>query len=226
MNKKPLNIAHLADIHIFFDKRHDEHIEVINNLKESLIKDKLDLIYVAGDVTDSKTRISPEQLDVINYFFYTLSDIAPVICIIGNHDTNLYTQNKLDALTPIINELKTEHPIYLLKNTGVYNLYNIDWLVWSRTDDKNPLDVYTFSDDRYTIGCYHGPIEGCVTDTGWNKFSKTRKLKDFGDCQTVFLGDIHKLQYFKKKIEKIVTEEQLENFKGLDDFEIIEEIEC
>jgi len=196
--KLPLKIAHISDLHIFNEKRHSEHIHVIDNLKKQLILDKPDIIYLGGDIVDSKSRISPEQLDIVNYFFYSMTDISPVICIIGNHDANLYVKEKLDALTPIINELKPVNPIYLLRNSGVYNLFNIDWIVWSRLDDKNPLEGYKFG-ENYTIGCYHGPVEGSITDSGWNKFSKTKKIGDFEDCDTIMLGDIHKLQFFKSK---------------------------
>jgi len=192
----PKKIAHIADIHIHNDKRHEEHIHVINNLKRSLIEEKPDVIYIAGDVVDTKTKISPDQLDITNYFFYEMSNIAPVICIIGNHDTNLYTPEKKDALTPIIAELNPINPIFLLRDSGIYNLFDIDWIVWSRTDLINPIENYKFG-GNYSIGCYHGPIQGAVTDTGWNRFSKAKTLNDFGNCDAIMLGDIHANQFFK-----------------------------
>jgi DNA repair exonuclease SbcCD nuclease subunit len=192
----PKKIAHIADVHIFNQKRHHEHIYVIDNLAKSLKEENPDLIYIAGDIVDSKAKLSPEQIDVASHFFYRLSNIAPIICIIGNHDANLYIKDKMDSLSPIISEIDSINPIYLLRDSGVYNLYNIDWIVWSRLDTTIPIENYKFG-VNYSIGCYHGPVEGAVTDTGWNKFSKTMKLKSFDNCDTVLLGDIHKAQYFK-----------------------------
>jgi len=190
-------IVHVSDIHIFFQKRHEEHKEVITNFIDLLQKEGVDLIYVGGDVIDSKSKLSAEQIEIVNYLFYSLSSIAPVIVITGNHDMNLQARTKLDALSPIINNINGIHPIYYLKDSGIYNLYDIDWLVWSRVDDKDPSEGYI--KENYSIGCYHGPITGAKTDSGWNKIPSEIDENTFNKCDIVFLGDIHKQQYFRNK---------------------------
>jgi len=189
-------IIHISDVHIFQSKRHEEHNEVINNLKKLLLEEKPDLIYCGGDIIDSKAKMSAEQIELAKLFFYSCANIAPMVCILGNHDLNL--QNKgLDSLSPIISNLQTTHPIYLLKDTGVYTLYDIDWAVWSVLDNKNPFKEFDYKKQRYTIGCFHGPVEGCQTESGWKKFNHKLPIETFKDCNIVMLGDIHKTSYFR-----------------------------
>jgi len=74
---------------------------------------------IGGDIVHAKTDMSPELIHMVSYFFTELADLVPTFVICGNHDTNLNNNNRLDALSPIINALK--HPnLYYLKDTGVY----------------------------------------------------------------------------------------------------------
>jgi predicted MPP superfamily phosphohydrolase len=44
-------------------------------------------------------------------FFVNLGDIAPTYVILGNHDGNLRTAHRQDAVTPIVETLAaSEHP--------------------------------------------------------------------------------------------------------------------
>ncbi len=191
-------IIHTADIHLFLNKRHYEHKELISNFTAFLKKEKPDLIYFGGDIVDSKSKLSAEQIELVKSLFYSCASIAPVIYILGNHDINL--QNKgLDSLSIIIDNLQTEYPIYFLKDTGVYTLYDIDWAVWSVLDNKNPFKELGCKKQRYTIGCFHGPVEGCKTDSGWRKFNHFLPIETFDQCDVVFLGDIHMNQFFRNK---------------------------
>lgn len=204
-------IGHFADFHIFRNKRHQEHRELIPKLVKTFKTEKVDLIYVGGDIIDSKSKLSPEQIDLASYLFYELSNIAPVIVIPGNHDANLQNKDSLDSLSPIISKVEGKNPIYYLKDTGIYNLYDIDWAVWSCLDDKNPMENREET-TTYTIGCYHGQIKGCITDSYWTKFSGAVDLEIFNKCNIVLLGDIHKKGYFYKDEEIEVEEEEVEKY--------------
>lgn len=193
--KKPLKIAHISDIHIFHSKRHQEHREVIDNLILKLLEEKPDLIYIGGDIQDSKSKLSPEQIELVNYLIYELSSLCPVIVILGNHDTNLQNRQRLDSLTPLLNNINSLHPIYYLKYSGVYHLYDIDWVVWSRLDNEDPMKDFTKK--KYTIGCYHGPIEGIKLDSGYSNLHAEHSVDTFNQCDSVFLGDIHLQQFFR-----------------------------
>jgi len=189
---KPKRILHIADIHIFRNKRHQEHREVIDNLIKTIINEKIELVYIGGDVVDSKSRLSPEQISVASYFFLNIANTVPIVMIPGNHDIDLKKNGALDSLTPIINNLETAHPIYYLTETGVYNIFDIDWAVWSCIDNQEPVPNL----DNFTVGCYHGPVKGCITENGF-PLPNSKEIDDFNKCDIVMLGDIHKLQFFR-----------------------------
>lgn len=189
---KPKRIFHISDIHIFRNKRHQEHREVIDSLIKVIKDNKVDIVYIGGDVVDSKSRLSPEQISTAAYFFLNIANTVPIVMIPGNHDIDLKKNGALDSLTPIINNLETKHPIYYLTETGVYNLYDINWAVWSCIDNKEPV----ITGDDYVVGCYHGPVKGCITENGF-PLPNAKELEDFEKCDIVMLGDIHKTQFFR-----------------------------
>ena len=127
-------ILHVADIHIRNYQRHKEYREVFKQLYTAS-KELPDnsIIYVAGDIVHNKTDISPELIDITSEFLNTLANIRPTIIITGNHDTNLNNTSRLDALTPIINNLNNPN-LYYLKDSGVYKIGDIHFTVFSIFD--------------------------------------------------------------------------------------------
>ena len=196
---KPKKILQISDIHIFLNKRHLEHRYVINLLVEYIKKNGVELVYIGGDVIDSKNKLQPEQIRVATYLFEAISEVVPIVCILGNHDCLVNNNSIIDSITPIIEPIQSLHPIYYLKDSGVYKLYDIDWCVWSCIDNKDPFSIivkdYEFG---YKIGCFHGTVNGAKTDSGFTLSSKT-ELSLFDNCDLVFLADIHKRNYFRNK---------------------------
>ena len=222
-NFKPQRICHVSDVHFFLNKRHSEFKELTKKLCLQIVEEKIDLVYVGGDVIDSKSRLSPEQVEAVTHFFYSISSICPMIVIPGNHDINLQRKGSLDSLTPIINVINPKHPIYYLTDSGIYNLYNIDWVVWSCIDDLDPFTLGKKEVD-YSIGCYHGTVKGSSTDSGWGLDGGV-SLDLFKDVDICMLGDIHQRQSFDRIVEKVVTEEELELLRlQYPDLEITEEL--
>jgi DNA repair exonuclease SbcCD ATPase subunit len=169
-------IYHISDIHINLFKKHDEYIQVFNNLYKFLKNEVRvhrynigeGVIIVTGDILHSKTELSPECIRLTYDLFWNLSLIMPVIIIAGNHDANLSNKNRLDSLTPIIGKLDSDShiPFFYLKDTGVYRLSNILFGVTSVFD-------YTLikASELPDIGCikvalFHGRVNGAITDTG------------------------------------------------------------
>jgi DNA repair exonuclease SbcCD nuclease subunit len=196
----PKSILHTGDIHFFLNKRHQEHRNVVSELCSLIKKENIDLVYLGGDIIDSKNKLSPEQIKEITYFFYAISELCPIIVIPGNHDTNLQNDDRLDSLSPILEQVNSIYPIYYLKHSGIYPIYNINWAVWSCIDSQiNPFlsePKKNFSEDAYFIGCYHGAINGCLADNGFILTNETN-IDEFRDCNVVFLNDQHKRQYFR-----------------------------
>jgi len=193
-------IYHLADIHIRNWKRHAEYKHVFTKLKKELKKlPPNTIITVGGDIVHAKTDMSPELISMVDLFFTTLTDLAPTIVICGNHDTNLNNNNRLDALTPII-ELLNKDNLFYLRDSGVYEIGNVSITVMSLLDDPNRYikaqDVKLKVDKK--IAMYHGTIQNCETDTGM--ILKQGLNPDiFNKYDLVLLGDIHKRQVLKKK---------------------------
>ena len=117
MIKKSARILHLADIHFRGLTRHDEYKESFTEFFEIARRLRPDLIYIGGDIVHSKTQgISPELIDILNWWFTGLAEIAPTHIILGNHDGNLRNSSRQDALTPIAGALS--HPnLFLLKES-------------------------------------------------------------------------------------------------------------
>ena len=125
-----MRIAHLADIHIQ-DRRRDEYRAVFARLYESLRAEAPDIIVVAGDVFDNKMRASAHNLEDVAAFLAAAADIAPVVLIAGNHDTNCLAPGSLDLLTPLLADHRALQPPRLTywRDSGVYAAHGCAWTV-------------------------------------------------------------------------------------------------
>ena len=103
MNKK---IAHIADLHIRFGSRHQEYKTVFSRLVKDLKNESPRRIVIAGDIFHLKINLSPTSIDIAGNLLKTLSKIAPVDIIIGNHDFNQQDLTQGDAISPLIDLLE------------------------------------------------------------------------------------------------------------------------
>ncbi|NBQ70727.1 MAG: hypothetical protein EBU46_18605, partial [Nitrosomonadaceae bacterium] len=138
-----MRIAHVADIHIQ-DRRRAEYAAVFDRLYAGLRAvacevGGLDFIVVAGDVFDNKMRASAHNLEDVAAFLSALADIAPVILIAGNHDTNCLTPGALDLLTPLLADSRALQAPRLTywRHSGVYAAHGAVWAV-AATDGAVP----------------------------------------------------------------------------------------
>ena len=188
------SILHTADIHIRNLRRHTEYEEAFEKLyalAEKLPKNSI--IYIGGDIAHTKTQMSPELIRMISDFLKKLADIRPTFFILGNHDLNLNNQNRLDALSPIIDNLK--HPnLHFLKESGIYTIADAEFAVMSVFDNpENFIKATDLSSDT-KIALYHGIAENAKTDFDFT-LPGDIKLSTFDNYDMVLLGDIHKHQY-------------------------------
>ena len=110
-------IHHISDIQIRNLKRHKEFNEVFERTYREIEKYKDDaVVFIGGDIAHSKTDMSPELVKMLSDLFVNLADICPTILIAGNHDCNLNNLNRLDVLTPIVDNLKHPNLLYYKKN--------------------------------------------------------------------------------------------------------------
>jgi len=182
-------IMHISDTHIQLMKRHDEYVEIFEQIYETAREEKVDFIVHTGDLFHSKIQLTPECVNVAATFLRNLADIAELIIIPGNHDCSMRNNKRLDSISPIINALKHDDIFYFNKSDHFYTKHKVMFGAFSMLDPDNyPLST---PDDTINIALYHGSIPGVVTDTGY--------VVEHGDCDVsifesydyVLLGDIH-----------------------------------
>ena len=193
--------AHFADIHFRGLSRHDEYRHVFEESYVKLRELKPDVIFLGGDIVHSKTQgISPELIEILRWWFTSLSEIAPVHVILGNHDGLILNEDRLDAITPIVRSLNNPN-IQLMKGTGIYptGVPGFEWGVFCCFDSKAWPDLKP-SGENVSIAAFHGPVNGSLTDQDWEINGDSVKVDFFRDFDYTMLGDIHKRQFFTPKI--------------------------
>lgn len=222
---RPKKILACGDIHCFNSKRFEEHRHVFKNFYDLVEQEKPDIIVIGGDVIDSKLRLSPEQIELCRDFLMNLANFAPIVMIPGNHDVNLQNKDRLDSLTPIVDSLSnyTTYHIYYLKNSGLYDIENITWAVWSCLDNqKNPFpQEYKKNINKYIVGLYHGVVAGAKTEDGF-ALSGGIDVNEFKDCDHVILSDIHHQMKLGNEFEKIeIDKKDIEQYLN-DGWEVVQ----
>ena len=196
-------IVHLSDIHIRPLKRHEEFqavfqetIGLIKKIREQAV------ICITGDLFDNKSTFHPETFKLGRDFLKGLAAIFPVFIIAGNHDMYENNQQRLDAITPIAEDIPNLH---YLKYSGEYAINpEVTFVVSSLYDKKfiRKADIRVEPGRKY-IALYHGAITGSTTDMnheikevegGVEGSTRYRTLADFTGFDAVLLGDIHKHQ--------------------------------
>ena len=151
-------IAHTSDIHIRSLSRHDEYREAFSSFVEDCKREKVDHIFVGGDIFHTKTTgISPEYIDLLSWWLTRMSQIAPVHLILGNHDGNLVNLSRQDAVSPIVDALRDPR-ITLYKNSGIYPIEpGVNLCVISIFDEAG-WDKVRPEPGAINIACYHGSV--------------------------------------------------------------------
>tara|TARA_B100001996_G_scaffold378859_1_gene363672 strand:+ start:2352 stop:5510 length:3159 start_codon:yes stop_codon:yes gene_type:complete len=197
-------VYHLADLHIRNLQRHKEYKLVFNKFLKQVKKDNIEdsLIYIAGDIAHAKTEMSPELVHEISWFLTECAKLRETVIITGNHDCNLNNSHRLDVLTPIIENLGNDR-IHYLRDTGVYPIHNLTFVVYSILDDKENWPKGDTVDGENTICLFHGPVNKAQTDIGYTVSSNSFQVDMFDGFDMAMLGDIHKRQTFGEGYEHI-----------------------
>jgi DNA repair exonuclease SbcCD ATPase subunit len=195
-------VYHLADLHIRNLQRHKEYKIIfkkfLKQVKEDNIQDSV--IYIAGDIAHAKTEMSPELVHQISWFLTECAKLRETIIITGNHDCNLNNSHRLDVLTPIIENLGNNR-IHYLRDTGVYNIHNLTFVVYSILDNKENWPKGDTIDGENKIVLFHGPVNKAQTDIGYTVSSNSFQVDMFDGYDMAMLGDIHKRQTFGEGYE-------------------------
>lgn len=229
-----MKFCHLSDIHWRSNSRHEEYTDAFERLFKKLRDEyKPDIIINTGDIYHTKTQnITPEIIERLAWMFRSLADIAPTYTLLGNHDGNLTNLDRKDTITPIHEAIS--HPkAHLLRKSGVYRVEEITdkeiYLCAFSPFDKDGWKGIKPVENALNIALFHGSVSECKLDNDWTLPEGEAEIADFSLFDFLFLGDIHKQQFFRYKIEEqVVTEEELkklEELYGKENIISIEEID-
>lgn len=199
-----LKIVQLADIHIFNETdRHLEYRDIFNKIYKELNKIKPDKIVICGDLFESKLTLSNEAKILAGELLNNLAKISSVKIVLGNHDLNCKNLTRIDSVNTIVKLINNPNIEYFNKS-GMYNDGDLVWVVYHHPDfhpDKN-IDPWLNNikdNNKIYIGLFHDPIYGSSTDNGrvFND-KKYKNLSYFKNNDYLFLGDIHKRDFFRE----------------------------
>lgn len=211
-------IYHLADIHVptykLLEMYGIELEKVVNSIREDfeasgLSSDEVRIV-ICGDVVDSKNIVTNELNVFVSTLIRSLSEIAQVLVIAGNHDLIESNVSRTDTLTGIFQTAMFSNAIFLDMvldyKSGCYVDDNVTWAVYSFYDNFIAPDIdeaKNDSPDNIVIGLYHGTVvgtklyNGTVSDSG-------NDSRIFEGCDYVMAGHIHKRQVLKTRTCEIV----------------------
>ncbi|MBA43089.1 MAG: hypothetical protein CMF62_03655 [Magnetococcales bacterium] len=194
-------IHHLADIHIRkTTDRQREYKNVLENLKKAIEPySKNSLIVICGDIFHEKNNFNDVSVDLFNKYFDTLSDMCPVLVILGNHDGYTLKDNRRDCLKPFMGRSLGNNPVYYLESSGVYYYNNIAFGVSSELDKCEVRANDIKDNSKIKIALFHGQVAGSKLDNNTfiqDQYDKKREF--FNGYDYTLLGDIHRFQYLDK----------------------------
>ncbi len=121
-------IIHFSDLHLRLFKEHSRYREVLTECFKQWREINPDRIVFTGDLVHSKNQMTPELLEIVSWVLIECESICPVIVLIGNHDFLENNQDRLDTLSPIIDNLNKPNITYF-KHKGCYEDDNVLWCV-------------------------------------------------------------------------------------------------
>ena len=133
-------IVHYSDLHLKLYKHHTRDKSILLNALKEWKKINPDRIVFTGDLVHSKNQMTPELVRLLSWWMTETSKICPTIYLIGNHDFLENNQDRLDALTPIIENLNNPNITYY-KDKGCYEDDNIMWCVYSLVQENERPDI-------------------------------------------------------------------------------------
>lgn len=187
-------IVHFSDLHLKLFKDHELYKSILSDMLNKFKEINPDRIVFTGDLLHSKNQLTPELIEIASWILIECSKIAKTVLIAGNHDAIINNNDRLDSLTPIIDNLNNSNIVYY-KNRGVYEDDNVSWCIYSQFQGNIPPDIIDAK--GFKIGLFHDPVAGLTTDLGFDFGSHAYDVEKFNGLDIVLCGDIHKRATFK-----------------------------
>ena len=197
-----IRICHMGDVHILNLQRHEEYREVFQQIYNKLEEQKPDKIVIAGDLFEKFVQITNEAKELASEFLHTLSSIAKVIIVPGNHDIMKKNRKRLNSVLAIVRIMKNPNITYY-GHSGFFEDEDLPivWVNYSHLEkDIQPwIDIpHKEDENKIYIGIYHDPINGGSNAMGLT-FNSSSYLspEDFERNSYTMVADLHKRQYFR-----------------------------
>lgn len=191
----------IGDVHIGLgypnkvDKWHKTHIEYFDEFLIPLLKDKVvdgDIIVMLGDLFDNRNVIPINLMNYVMDVVESISKIAPLHIIIGNHD--LWSKS--------MSEINSVRPLRYIKNVTVYDsvsileFNNLKILMMPYLEDKNEQIQYIQKYKHCDYLFCHSDLNGCkmhLTSVANRNMDKI-DINEFKYFRMVRSGHIHLVQ--------------------------------
>lgn len=207
------HIIHISDIHIRIGdhtkSRYDEYCNVFSRLRETLqlhqsIIDHTAVIAITGDIFHHKNKLEPYGLELAVKLLQSLSELAHVILIRGNHDYRQDLPNERDMITALMSYSIPN--VSYLDHSGLHTFQNLtigvvaiqDTLLYGAAGGVS-VELPPFpvppqrAEGMYNVAMFHGSITGSTLQNG-TSYLPTRNgypIDWFGAYDAILLGDIH-----------------------------------
>ena len=199
---RKIRLFHLADIHIQ-DRRREEYKVVFEKARLAIASEIAseepteNIVVIAGDLFDTKTKISAQNLTDVADFLAMLDELAPVVLIPGNHDMNM-NRNSMDLITPIAAEFKRNNRTTYWRHSGVYTALGIEFTVVSPDEALPPISGKPDEANVPRVCILHEEIEGAgkpileyLNPPGRGSYGLRLAVEDLAGFDAVLAGHIH-----------------------------------
>ncbi len=192
-----MKFVHIADLHLdapftvlnannrLGEKRRAEQLKVFENVIEYIKENKIEFLFIAGDLYNDE-YIKESTIEYVNNLFKQIENteifIAP-----GNHDP--YTKNSFYRTYTWNNNVhifNNEIKKYSYENVDIYGYGFEDFYVYSSKVEEINIE----NKEKNNILIVHGDLD---VVSGYNPLS-SQKLNDLG-FEYIALGHVHKSNY-------------------------------
>lgn len=220
---KITHVVHVADVHIrsgdAVRSRYDEYQVVFWRLFDAMrhleaVKQGSAVTVLAGDVFHDKSRLESPGIHLFQSLIHGLASIAPVYCILGNHDMSQSDVTSVDMLSAFLSGDACPPNVAYMRDTGLYRacdgvgfglLAIQDVLLPGSGSGTLPAsnrppfpDPKPLRDDgcHTTVALFHGALKDACLGLGPRTYGEHGEDHDalFRGYDVAMLGDIHAMQ--------------------------------
>ena len=106
-------IIHFSDLHLRLFKEHTRYRMILTEAMNEWKVESPDRIVFTGDLVHSKNQMTPELLEIVSWTLTECAKICKTIVLIGNHDFLENNLDRMDTISPIVDNLDNDNIVLL-----------------------------------------------------------------------------------------------------------------